>query len=134
MGGSYLGGNFWAKPDGSGHSQITPDANNDGFADSPFTTDNVTDNLPLIDVPDPVVPTADFSTSVTSGYAPLTVQFTDLSENAVSRSWDIDDDGIVDSTNKSFVHEETDTLDSNQTFLLCLPPVNRVVKYVSVLR
>jgi len=104
MGGSYLGGNFWAKPDGSGHSQITPDANNDGFADSPFTTDNVTDNLPLIDVPDPVVPTADFSTSVTSGYAPLTVQFTDLSENAVSRSWDIDDDGIVDSTNKSFVH------------------------------
>ena len=104
MGGSYLGGNFWAKPDGTGHSQITPDANNDGFADEPFITNNVTDNLPLIDVPDPIAPEADFSANPTSGYAPLSVQFTDLSLNAISRNWDIGIDGTIESTNASFTY------------------------------
>jgi PKD repeat protein len=45
----------------------------------------------------PIFPVADFSTSVTSGYAPLSVQFTDLSQYAVSRSWDFNNDGITDS-------------------------------------
>ena len=44
-----------------------------------------------------ILPVADFNTSVTSGYAPLSVQFTDASQNAESRSWDLMRDGIADS-------------------------------------
>jgi YVTN family beta-propeller protein len=33
-----------------------------------------------------------FSTNVTSGYAPLTVQFTDLSTNAIVWNWDFGDE------------------------------------------
>ncbi len=51
---------------------------------------------------------ADFSVNVTSGYAPLSVLFTDLSQNATSRKWDINTDGIVDSTNANFAHVYTD--------------------------
>jgi PGF-pre-PGF domain-containing protein len=36
-------------------------------------------------------PVADFSTSVTSGYAPLSVQFTDLSQHAILRNWNFGD-------------------------------------------
>jgi len=48
MGGPYLGGNFWGKPDGQGFSQITPDTNGDGFCDSAYTifAGNL-DQLPL---------------------------------------------------------------------------------------
>jgi PKD repeat protein len=46
----------------------------------------------------PILPVANFSTSVTSGYAPLSVQFTDLSQYAASRSWDFKNDGIADSS------------------------------------
>ncbi len=55
------------------------------------------------------LPVANFSTNVTSGYAPLSVLFTDLSENATSRSWDVNNDGIEDSTEASFVYTYTST-------------------------
>jgi YVTN family beta-propeller protein len=43
-------------------------------------------------VPPPVVlPNTNFSTNVTSGFVPLTVQFTDLSTNATGRNWDFGD-------------------------------------------
>lgn len=45
------------------------------------------------DVTDPEAPVANFSSNVTSGYAPLTVQFSDLSRNAVSKVWDFNNDG-----------------------------------------
>ena len=38
-----------------------------------------------------ILPVADFSANPTSGYAPLSVQFTDLSQYATSRSWDFGD-------------------------------------------
>lgn len=48
VGGSYMGGNYWAKPDGTGFSQMCKDTNNDGFCDLPFKLDeNNTDFLPL---------------------------------------------------------------------------------------
>ncbi|NPE31003.1 hypothetical protein HNV12_24220 [Methanococcoides sp. SA1] len=34
IGGPYLGGNYWAKPDGTGFSQTNLDTNGDGFCDS----------------------------------------------------------------------------------------------------
>ena len=38
-------------------------------------------------------PIANFSANTTEGFAPLSVQFTDLSENATSVSWDFNNDG-----------------------------------------
>jgi len=46
--GSYLGGNFWANPSGTGFSQTCTDADRDGICDSPYVLDaNNTDYLPL---------------------------------------------------------------------------------------
>ena len=39
----------------------------------------------------PVLPVANFSSNVTRGYAPLSVQFTDSSENATGWNWDFGD-------------------------------------------
>ena len=45
--GPFLGGNYWANPDGNGWSQVTPDRG-DGFCSAPFIIDaNNTDYLPL---------------------------------------------------------------------------------------
>jgi PKD repeat protein len=45
-----------------------------------------------------LLPTADFKANVTKGNAPLYVQFSDLSLNVESRSWDFTSDGTVDSS------------------------------------
>lgn len=46
--GPYLGGNFWAYPDGTGFSQTCPDADTDGLCDTRYTLDeNNIDYLPL---------------------------------------------------------------------------------------
>lgn len=46
-----------------------------------------------------LAPTANFSANVTTGTAPLVVQFSDLSTNAPTAwSWDFENDGTVDST------------------------------------
>jgi PGF-pre-PGF domain-containing protein len=90
-GGYYLGGNFWGDPVlKDDHSQTQPDANGDGFTDTVYNGDNLVDNLPLVTVYR-VLPSANFNTNVTSGLVPLTVQFTDLSQNATSISWDFGD-------------------------------------------
>ena len=102
VGGPYIGGNFWATPQGKGFSQVTPDNNKDGFTDSPYIdqSGHIADHLPLVLVSSPqqsILPVANFSANVTSGYSPLDVQFTDLSQNAVSRSWDFDNNGQQES-------------------------------------
>ncbi len=46
--GPYLGGNYWAQPDGKGFSQINKDVNADGIVNSPYKiTENNVDYLPL---------------------------------------------------------------------------------------
>jgi PKD repeat protein len=52
--------------------------------------------------PEPILPIASFSSNVTSGYAPLSVKFTDLSKNVSSRIWDFGDG--VTSTSQNPVH------------------------------
>lgn len=47
---------------------------------------------------------ANFTSNVTSGYAPLTVQFTDTSQNATARSWDFNNDGVADSSDTSPIY------------------------------
>ena len=53
------------------------------------------------------VPVANFSINTTSGYPPLSVQFTYLSQNAVSRSWDFNNDGTADSSNANPIYTYT---------------------------
>lgn len=70
MGGPYLGGNFWAKPDSSGFSETAEDSNIDGISDSAYNIENtgIIDSLPLARAPGPVLlikndsPFADFLT------------------------------------------------------------------------
>lgn len=52
-------------------------------------------------------PIANFSTNVTDGYVPLSVQFIDLSQNATSKSWDVNGDGVEDSNEPSLVYTYT---------------------------
>ena len=48
IGGSFLGGNFWANPDGTGFSQTCKDVNGDGICDKSYILDaNNIDYLPL---------------------------------------------------------------------------------------
>lgn len=48
IGGSYLGGNYWAKPDGTGFSETCLDSDSDGICDESYELDtNNTDYLPL---------------------------------------------------------------------------------------
>jgi beta propeller repeat protein/parallel beta-helix repeat protein len=108
IGGPYIGGNFWAKPDGTGFSQTCNDWNEDGIGDSVYTVSAYdVDYLPLVSISKDqktVFPVADFSANVTGGYVPLFVLFTDFSQNATYRAWDFDNDGVVDSTDKTPVY------------------------------
>lgn len=49
MNGPSIGGNFWGRPDGTGHSQVTPDSDGDGFADEALTiAEGNVDTHPLV--------------------------------------------------------------------------------------
>ena len=106
VGGPYLGGNFWAKPDGTGFSQMSEDSDEDGIGDLPYNINgNEFDYLPLVSISSPQdskfdkiivqgpagFPEADFSANPTSGSAPLSVQFTDSSQNATEWNWNFGD-------------------------------------------
>ncbi len=60
------------------------------------------------------IPYATFTVEPASGYAPLSVVFTAITENLVepvSFEWDLDSDGSIDSTNKQFTHIYEDPCD-----------------------
>ncbi|MEE8359244.1 MAG: NosD domain-containing protein [Candidatus Hydrothermarchaeales archaeon] len=49
VGGPYLGGNFWGKPDGTGYSETCDDEDGDWICDEGYYPDNLNvDNFPLI--------------------------------------------------------------------------------------
>ncbi len=82
VGGPYIGGNFWGKPDGTGFSNTAVDNNRDGISDSAYkniTSSIYSDNLPLVNKSEKIKPIAAFSAFPTSGNAPLNVTFTDKS-------------------------------------------------------
>jgi PGF-pre-PGF domain-containing protein len=111
IGGPYIGGNYWATPSGNGFSQTNSDTNGDGIHEGQYSLNEVDiDYLPLIapaEMSEPSFPVANFSISVNIGPSPLSVIFIDLSRNATSLSWDFENDGIVDSTDKIPVHVYT---------------------------
>lgn len=53
VGGSVVGGNFWAEPDGAGYSQTCTDVDANGVCDDPYSVPGLpqTDNYPLADPP-----------------------------------------------------------------------------------
>lgn len=128
-GGYYLGGNFWGDPVlKNDHSQTVSDANGDGFTDTPYNGYNLVDNLPLVTVIR-VLPSADFSTNVSSGYVPLTVQFTDLSQNAIGWSWNFGDGGS--STDRNITH--TYSTAGNYTVTLTASNINGTATKTAVI-
>ena len=68
----------------------------------------------------PILPVANFSTNVTSGDVPLSVQFTDRSENATEVNWDFESDGNIDSTDRNPIHEFT----TPKTYTVNLAAIN----------
>lgn len=112
VGGPYVAGNFWGNPDGTGFSDTAVDVDGDRIADSAYQLGKsiYADRYPLVSASksqQPVLPVANFEMSTSNGSAPLSVQFTDLSENAVSWSWGFESDRNVDSTEKNPVYEYT---------------------------
>jgi parallel beta-helix repeat protein len=104
VGGSYIGGNYWAKPNGTGFSQTAVDKNGDGISDSAYriTGSVYSDYLPLVITskspaseprpPTSTLPVADFWGTPKSGNAPLDVTFTDISKGAPTEwKWDFGD-------------------------------------------
>jgi parallel beta-helix repeat protein len=89
LGGAYLGGNYWAEPDGTGWSQQVADADHDGIGDSPYAlAAGNSDGAPLVKAR----PDANFTAVPTTGGAPLAVQFTDTSTGSpISWSWSFGD-------------------------------------------
>ncbi len=53
------------------------------------------------------LPVADFSANVTSGYAPLSVLFTDQSQKATEISWDFNNDGLADVNSSTVIYVYT---------------------------
>jgi PGF-pre-PGF domain-containing protein len=107
VGGSYIGGNCWATPTGTGFSETAQDVDKNGIADTPYNIPelNINDYLPLVSKSERlqrINPVANFSINVTNGYTPLDVKFTDLSQNATSWSWDFGDGN--NSTEQNPIH------------------------------
>ncbi|AKB37165.1 cell surface protein [Methanosarcina siciliae C2J] len=84
-------------------------------SDSEVKTDYITVSESSTPEPEPV---AEFTADVTSGTAPLTVNFTDQStESPTSWAWDFENDGVVDSTeqNPSYTYESAGNYTVNLT-------------------
>jgi len=110
--GPFLGGNYWATPDGTGWSQVTPDRG-DGFCTDPYVLDgNHTDFLPL-HFP---VPSANFTVYPASGTAPLTVTFTDHSSGVISAwLWGFGDGTSAATQNTTHTYTAAGTFTANLT-------------------
>lgn len=69
-------------------------------------------NLPPVCMPN-LPPVADFSMNVTSGRAPMSVQFTDSSQNAAGVSWDFGDGSNSNEKNPVHVYQSAGTYTVN---------------------
>jgi len=86
--------------DAAGNYTVNLTVANEGGNDSEVKTDYIVVSEPL-----PGAPVADFAATPTSGNAPLTVNFTDISTGSPTNwQWDFNNDGTVDSTEQNPVY------------------------------
>ena len=69
----------------SGNYPVNLTVTNENGSNSKFV------NITVLEQSEPLVPVANFSINITTGYAPLSVQFNDSSENASEWKWDFGD-------------------------------------------
>jgi beta propeller repeat protein len=62
-----------------------------------------------------ILPVANFTSNVSEGYAPLSVQFNDLSLNATGRTWNFGDGVISTDANPSHIYTTAGTFTANLT-------------------
>lgn len=94
---NYTRGNYWSDYTGT-------DMDGDDIGDTSYVIDHLTNSMdyePLINFTPqaPLFPEAIFTSNVTFGYAPLTIEFSDFSENANSLSWNFGDLSVSNSSN-----------------------------------
>lgn len=115
--------NTWNRTSGNCWSDyIGQDGDGDGIGDTVYVVNRRAKSIdyrPLINfIPEfPVMPEAIFTSNVTVGYAPLTAEFTDVSENASSLLWSLDNLGTSNSSDflHTFVDEGNYTVTLNVT-------------------
>jgi PGF-pre-PGF domain-containing protein len=90
-----------------GNYTVTLSARNSNGFDFKIITINV--------LAKPVLPVPNFSSSVNEGYIPLSVQFTDLSENATEWSWDFGDGTNSTEMNPSHIYSVAGNYSVNHT-------------------
>ena len=111
----YATGRNWDFGDGNSSTEQNPAhtyyATRNYTANLTATNQNGTDSklatITVLGQNASVIPMANFSTNTTQGPAPLSVQFTDLSQNKTSRIWDFNNDGITDSSEEAPVYVYT---------------------------
>jgi parallel beta-helix repeat protein len=110
VGGPYIGGNYWAKPDGTGFSQTAADKDGDGISDSVYTRiagSKYSDFLPLVITPEPKTPFANFWGSPRSGDVPLNVIFTDNTTGSTTAwNWSFGDGTYSTQRNPEHTYHE----------------------------
>ncbi|WP_269430107.1 PGF-pre-PGF domain-containing protein [Methanosarcina siciliae] len=114
--GPYIGGNYWGTPSGDGFSQTHLDTDGDGIAEEEYQiSEGNVDYFPLVTPRVEQDPVANFNTNVTTGDAPLSVQFTDVSQNAASWNWNFGDGATSTENNPIHTYSEMGSYTVNLT-------------------
>ena len=103
----------------AGESFVSPDGKTWTDTTSIFYLSNTSVCIKAFTIPRNVLPVANFSANPNSGYFPLIVQFTDLSQNATGWKWDFGDG------NNSSEHNPENTYSSEGNYTVTLTTSNK---------